>query len=168
MNCNKVNRTVRFSAVIVLSLSLVMVLAGCSTLGIATLDDLEATESRLRSANQATDTRTRANEQAIQQVTADVASLTEMQQQIQASVAQLDEQFAAARTWLESMDLESMAESAQRTEAAALTAEQRSRNIVVGYLEWARKHRAMLDEQIKTLQQAVDNPAALESDAEGQ
>jgi chromosome segregation ATPase len=145
-----------------------IILAGCSTLGIATLDDLEATETRLQNAQRATDTRTRTNEQAIQQVTTDVASLTEMQQQIQASVAQLDEQFAAARTWLESMDLESMAESADRTEAAALMAEQRSRNIIVGYLEWARKHRAMLDEQINTLQQAVDNPAALESDADGQ
>lgn len=168
MHRTRVNWTVRLSAVIVLSLSLMMILAGCSTLGIATLDDLEATENRLQSANSATDTRARNNEQALQQMTADITELTQMQQEIQASVAQLDEQFAAAKTWLESMDLESMAESAQRTESAALTAEQRSRNIVVGYLEWARKHRSLLDEQIKMLQQAVDNPAALEPDADQQ
>jgi len=155
MHSSITGSSVRVAAVIVVALSLMPFLSGCSTLGIATTEDLEATETRLRSAQRATDTRARTNEQALQEMSASVDQLTEMQQQVAASIAELNEQFASAKTWLDGMELESMAESAQRTEAAALTAEQRSRNIVVGYLEWARKHRAMLDEQIKILEQAT-------------
>ena len=111
---------------------------GCSTFGIATVDDLDAAESRMQTANRATTSRI----EALEQSNADMQTSV---QQVTANFAELQKQFDDAKTWLEGIDLEHLAETSK-------TAEARSQAIVDGYLQWAKDQRNLLDEQIKAIE----------------
>ena len=99
---------------------------------------LEAAESRLQTANRATVSRI----EALEQTSTDNQALV---QQVSANMAALQEQFEAAKTWLEGLELDTLAEHTKNAEA-------RSQAIVDGYLEWAKSQRAILDEQIKAIE----------------
>ena len=120
-------------------------LAGCSTLGIATLDDLNTTETRLRNSTNATATR-------VDELEKDKAEIQQSMTQITTSLDTLNARFARASKWLETMNLDTISEDAQKAQMAAINAESRSRAFLTQYLEWIKAQHAMLEEQIATLE----------------
>lgn len=139
----------------VLALALaVPFLGGCSTLGIATADDLTETESRLQNMSRANTTRI----DNLEQSTADTrATLTELS----AGVDSLNTRFAQAKKWLETMNLETISRDASEASQRALTAEARSREFLTAYLEWIKSMQTLLQQQITLLESRMaEDPSA--------
>ncbi len=141
-------------AVVLLALALaVPFLTGCSTLGIATSDDLTAMESSLRNSNNATNTRI----DNVEKSTGDMqAELT----QITTSLDSLNVRFARAATWLETMSLDTIAEESKKATEEARAVAAVSRVFFQNYLEWIKEQHAALDLQIKTLEAQVNKAPA--------
>jgi chromosome segregation ATPase len=134
-------------------------LGGCSTLGIATLDDLDASETRLRNSSNATATR-------IDELEKDKTDLQQTLTQITTSIDTLNARFARASEWLQTMNLDTISEDAEKAQMAAMGAEARSRAFLTHYLEWIRAQHAALQEQI-TLLEAKLNEGETGSPGEG-
>jgi outer membrane murein-binding lipoprotein Lpp len=127
-------------------------LSGCSTLGIATTDDLTAAESRLQNSQRATTTRV----DNLEKNTSDLqATLT----QISSNIDTLNTRFARAKVWLENMNIDTIAADSQEASAAAISAEARSRAFFSHYLDWIKSLNAMLEEQITTLETQMKSDA---------
>jgi prefoldin subunit 5 len=126
----------------------VPLLNGCSQLGIATADDLTATESRLENSNRATNSRI----DTLEKSTSDMqVSLNE----IAASIDTLNARFGRAKVWLETMNIDTIAQDAEKATNAALAAESNAMAFFTQYLEWIKQQHAALEEQIKTLETAT-------------
>lgn len=124
-------------------------LSGCSTLGIATTDELTATENRLQGSNSATNARLDQLEQGS----------TDMQQtltQITASLDSLNANFAEAKAWLQTMDLDTISEDAKSATQAATEAESRSRAFLAHYLEWLKAQQDLINQQITMLESKLN------------
>jgi hypothetical protein len=123
-------------------------LNGCAQMGIAKADDLAATESRMENSNQATNTRI----DALEKSTNDMQlSLNE----IAASIDTLNARFGRAKVWLETMNIDTIAQDAEKATNAALAAESNATAFFTQYLAWIRQQHAALDQQIKTLEAAT-------------
>jgi chromosome segregation ATPase len=133
-------------AAVLLALALVLpVLNGCSTLGIATTDDITAMEARLQSANSATDTRVNTLEQ-------NTADMQQTLNEITASLDTLNARFARAKTWIETMNIDTISADVQEASQKAMSAEARSRAFLEHYLEWIKSQQALFEQQIVTLE----------------
>jgi len=157
-------RMLRRHAVVLLGFVLaVPLLSGCSQLGIATADDLTTTESRLENSNRATNSRI----DTLEKSTSDMqVSLDE----IAASIDTLNARFGRAKIWLETMNIDTIAQDAEKATNAALAAESNAMAFFTQYLAWIRQQHAALEEQIKTLETATKKDgsgAAKSSDKAG-
>jgi chromosome segregation ATPase len=136
----------RRGAVVLLALALAApLLSGCSTLGIATSEELSATESRLENSSRATNSR-------LDNLEKGTADLQQTLAQITSSIDSLNTGFARAKKWLETMNLDTISADAQAASNAAVSAEARSRAFLKHYLEWIKQQHALLEKQIATLE----------------
>jgi predicted nucleic acid-binding Zn-ribbon protein len=143
---NNLPRRVRNGTLIFVALALAIpFLGGCSTLGIATTEELDAVNGRLESSNRSTGTRLDALEK-------DSADLQQTLGEMTASIETLNSQFAEAKTWLETMNIASITEDSQKATAAATAAETRIRLFLTHYLEMLRAQQASLEEQITVIE----------------
>ena len=140
-------------AVLVLVLALaVPFLNGCSTLGIAKTDDLAAMEKRLQSSGSSTDKRVDTLEK----------SATETQQdlnQISANIDTLNPRFVRAKGWLETMNLDTIATDAHDASKVAQSAASNSNAFFTQYLEWVKAQHTLLEQQIKMLEDRINEDA---------
>jgi chromosome segregation ATPase len=115
--------------------------SGCSTLGIATEDDLVATQSRLDSLGRVTGSIDRS-----------VTQLQENERAMRAQMDSLSARYQAARQWLESLDLEAISQNVDQIHETAMNAESRSKMLNESYLSWLRTQHQYLGEEIKALE----------------
>ena len=141
-------------AVVLLALALaVPFLNGCSTLGIATADDLTAMESSLRNSNNATNTRIDNVEKSTGDMQAELTQMT-------TSLDSLNARFARAATWLETMSLDTIAEDTKKATEEARAVAAVSQEFFKSYLEWIKAQHAALDQQIKILDAQMNKSPA--------
>ena len=144
----------RRCAVVVLASAMAEpLLNGCSTLGIATTDELTATENRLQSSN----TTTNARLDGLEKNTSDMQTTLS---QMTASVDTLNARFARAKEWIESINIDTISSDAQAAQKAAMDAEARSRAFLTHYLEWLKSQQALLAKQIETLEAQMKQDVA--------
>ena len=134
----------------------VPLLGGCSTLGIATLDDLSASEAQIRNTNTATATR-------IDELEKENADMQQTLTQVTASLDTLNNRFQRASVWLQNMNLDTISADAQKAQDAAMSAEARAAAFLTHYVEWMKKQQALIQEQIAALEAKME---AAPSDAE--
>ncbi len=135
----------RYAALLFALAMAVPIFNGCSTLGIATTDELTAMESSVRTSNNSTNTRIDNLEKSTGELQTTLAQMT-------ASIDTLNARFARAKTWLETMNVDTISADAQRASEAAMSAEARSRAFLEHYLEWIKEQHAALEKQIATLE----------------
>jgi hypothetical protein len=147
-------------AILLLVFALVMpLLGGCSQLGIAKVDDLTATETRLQNQGRANTTRI----ETLEKADADMQkTLTELV----AGVDTLNTRFMRAKAWLETMDLDTIADNANEASKLALSAEARSQDFFKNYLAWIREMQSLLQKQILLLEAKMEDSAAGATPAE--
>jgi uncharacterized phage infection (PIP) family protein YhgE len=121
------------------------ILNGCSTLGIATTDDITAMESRLQNSDRSTVTRVDNLERGTNDMQVTLNQIT-------SNIDSLSAQFSRARVWLETMNLDTISADAQEATKAATSAEARSRAFLEHYLEWIKEQHATLEKQITALE----------------
>ena len=138
----------RYAAILLALVMAVPFLNGCSTLGIATTDELTAMESSQRTSNNSTNTR-------IDNLEKSTGDLQTTLTQMTASIDTLNVRFARAKTWLETMNIDTITADAQKASDAALSAEARSRAFLEHYLEWIKAQHAALEQQITTLEAQI-------------
>ena len=148
------NREFRDRAIVLLVFAMVMpLLGGCATLGIATSDELTATETRLKNS-------TRANTTRIDNAEKSNAEMQKTLTELTTSIDTLNTRFLRAKAWLETMNMDTIAADAQEASQLALSAEARSREFFVQYLEWLKSMQAALVKQIELLETKMkDGPA---------
>ena len=129
-----------------LLVALVPVLSGCSQLGIATTDDLEATESRMQNSNRTTNSRLDSVEQLSKDLSADIDSL--------------NVRFQRASEWLKTMNLDTISKQANDASAAAIALEQQNRMFITKYLEWLKAQQKLIAEQITAIEAKMEASAA--------
>ncbi len=145
------NRSQRSALALLLAVALIVpLLGGCSTLGIATLDDLNATETRLRTSNNAAATR-------IDDIEKDKADMQQTLMQVTASLDTLNSRFERASVWLQNMNLDTISADAQRAQQAAMSAESRAAAFLTHYIEWMKAQQTLLQEQIAALEAKMEN-----------
>ena len=120
-------------------------LNGCSTLGIATADELTAVETRLRNADRAATTRIEVLETDTAEMKTTIAAIT-------TELDSLNVRFARARTWLETMNLDTITADAQAAVASAKSLETSSKSFMDNYLDLIRAMNALFDQQLKLLE----------------
>jgi paraquat-inducible protein B len=146
------NRSQRFPLAVLLAVALIVpLMGGCSTLGIATLDDLNATETRLRTSSNATATR-------IDDLEKDKADMQQTLTQVTASLDTLNSRFERASVWLQNMNLDTISADAQRAQQAAMSAESRAAAFLTHYIEWMKAQQTLLQEQIAALEAKMESP----------
>lgn len=146
-------RGARSCTVLALAFALaVPFLNGCSQLGIATADELAATDTRVESYNSSANTRL----DGLEKNTSDMQTTLN---QITASIDTLNARFARASEWLKTMNLDTISTDAQKASAAAISAEARSAAFLAHYLEWIKAQHAALEEQITTLEAKMKQSA---------
>jgi hypothetical protein len=138
----------------------VPLLNGCSQLGIATTDELEASENRLASSNQSTQSR-------IADLEKSTGDMQQTLDTIAASVDSLNASFQRASVWLREMNLDTITSRAAEATEAAEEAEARTMLFLQHYLDWVKGQNAILDEQIKTLETAISKSQAGSADDAG-
>ena len=132
--------------VVMITLAMVMpFFAGCSTLGIATTDELTSTETRLQNSNSATNTRLDTVEKSTTDMQATLAQMT-------ASVDTLNARFARAKVWLETMNLDTIAEDASKASQAAIAIEARNRAFLESYIGWLKAQQEQIAKQLAELE----------------
>jgi methyl-accepting chemotaxis protein len=152
---NKNNGQFRTRVVVLIALAAtVPCLGGCSTLGIATADDLTATESRLQNSY-------RANATRIENLEQSSADMQQTLNELSAGIDSLNTRFQRAKTWLETMNLDTIARDAQEASTLSLAAEARSREFFAVYLDWIKSMQALLQQQITLLESKMgEDPSA--------
>jgi len=125
--------------------TLLPVLSGCSQMGIATTDDLEATESRLQNSNRTTNSRLDSVEQLSKDSQATLNDLS-------ADIDSLNVRFLRASAWLKTMNLDTISKQANDASAAAIALEQQNRVFVTKYLEWLKAQQKLIAEQITAIE----------------
>ena len=146
----------RGPAVVLFAIMLAAPFLGCSTLGIATTDELTAAENRLQSSSNSTNSR-------LDNLDKSSAETQQVLAQISAQLDSLSAGFAQAKAWLESMNFETMTSAAENASKAASAAEARSLTFLTQYLEWVKAQHTMLGEQIKTLEATMQQDTASQS-----
>lgn len=135
---------------------LIPALVGCSTLGIATTDDLTAAEQRMT-------TSSGASQQRIAELEKTNTEMNQTLQQVYAEIDSLNNSFAEAKQWLQSMDLATISEDAKNASASA----QAANSFLVMYLEWLKEQHAVIEKQMAALQQlTAAAPAAPDASEE--
>ena len=145
---------VRRHVVVLLAVALVVpFVSACSQLGIATTDDLTATEARLDNSNRTTLNR-------LDTLEKDKTDLQSSLNQITSSIDTLNARFARAKEWLETMNLDTIAEDAQKAQNAAISAEARSTAFLTHYLEWIKAQHTLLGQEIAAIEAKMKDTAA--------
>ena len=145
-------RSQRFPLAVLLAVALIFpLLGGCSTLGIATLDDLSTTETSLRNSNNSTATR-------IDELEKDNADMQQTLTQVTATLDTLNARFERASVWLQNMNLDTISADAQRAQQAAMSAESRAAAFLAHYIEWMKAQQTLLQEQIAALEAKMESP----------
>ena len=148
------HRTRRRGIALFVAVTLLPVFGGCSQLGIATTDDLEATESRLQNSNRTTNSRLDSVEQASQDYQATLNTLA-------ASVDTLNVRFARAKEWLQTMNLDTISKQANDASAAAIALEEQNRVFLAKYIGWLKAQQALIAEQITVIEAKLQTSAAI-------
>ncbi len=130
------------------------VLSGCSMLGIATTDDLEAAESRLQNSNRTTTSRLDSVEKLSKDSQANLKELT-------ADIDSLNVRFQRASEWLKTMNLDTISKQANDASAAAIALEQQNRVFITKYLEWLKAQQELIAEQITVIEAKMKASAAI-------
>ena len=138
-------RELRRRAVVLLALAAAPFLSGCSTLGIATTEELAATETRLQNSNRDTSARLDNLEQG-------TADMQQTLNQIATSIDTMNTRFGRAKTWLETMNLDTISQDAQAASKAALDVDSRHKAFLTGYLEWLKGQQALIEKQIAAVE----------------
>jgi chromosome segregation ATPase len=124
-------------------------LTGCSTLGIAEVKNVDAKNQQQDSQINGVDQRVQSTEAAIQQI-------AQQQQAYSARIDSLDANVTQMRTWLASLNVDTIAQDAQRATALAEEAEGRTRSIISHYLARLQKELTALEAEIAAAQQQLD------------
>jgi len=120
-------------------------LTGCSTLGIAKVDDLQAAESRL--ANQNTSTNAE-----LKKTNEDLKRLQEWNAQQQASMDSLSAEIAQVREWVKTLDVEDIANDASLARASALQGEERWLGILERLIKKLRDRQTAQADELQYLE----------------
>jgi hypothetical protein len=135
-----------FLALILMSLfALSLSLSGCSTLGIATADDLEATQAGLENQVSSNRTRTDALEGRMNALADSLQQVSQSQATHQASIDSLENRFQRAADWLNSMDFDTMSKDV--SDAKGYT-----RQVTQSVLDWLIGQRSFLDTEIQKIE----------------
>ena len=129
---------------------------GCSTLGIATTEELTDLESRIQTSGRTSNTR-------LDKIETDQATILQQMSEISASIDSLNTSFANASEWLKTMNLDTISADAKNATNAATLAEARSRKFLDYYLAWIKSQHTALEKQIADLEASM-KPAAEESE----
>jgi len=123
-------------------------------LGIATTDDLEATESRLQNSNRTTNSRLDSVEKLSKDSQANLKELT-------ADIDSLNVRFQRASEWLKTMNLDTISKQANDASAAAIALEQQNRVFITKYLEWLKAQQELIAEQITVIEAKMKASATI-------
>jgi len=149
----------------VLALATAPWLTGCSTLGIAKVEDLQAAESRL--ANQNTSTNAE-----LKKTKDDLKRMQEWNAQQQVAMDSLSAQVAEVRAWVKTLDIDDIAKDASVAKAAALKGEERWMGILERLIKQLRERQTAQADELQyleglwsALQVQAETTAASESSA---
>ena len=131
---------------------LLPLLGSCGTLGIATTDELAATESRLQNSNGATNTR-------IQKAESNSKEMQEDLMQLSANIDTLNVRFVRAQEWLEAMNLDTISAQAEEASKTATAIEEQNRMFLAKYLEWLKAQQAVIAERITAIEARIKDSA---------
>ena len=135
----------RCLVLVLLAMSTAPWLTGCSTLGIAKVDDLQAAESRL--ANQNTSTNAE-----LKKTKDDLKRLQEWNAQQQVSMDSLSAQVAEVREWVKTLNVEDIAQDASLAKAAALKGEERWMGILERLIQQLRARQTTQADELQYLE----------------
>ena len=130
------------------ALSLATILAlmcGCSTLGIATKDDLTEADTRRQNDTREANLRLSQLEERSNDYEASLAAVS-------ASMDTLNAQFAQAAEWIQALDLDNLSQQASEASQAAIAMEEQNRAFMTKYLEWLKAQQALIGEQVSMLE----------------
>ena len=129
----------------VLALAALPWVTGCSTLGIAKIEDLQAAETRMANQN----TSTNAEVKTVKQ---DMQRLQEWNAQQQAGMDSLSQQIAEVRRWVETLNVDDIAQDASFAKAAALKGEERWMGILERLINDLRSRQTRQAEELQYLE----------------
>jgi septal ring factor EnvC (AmiA/AmiB activator) len=132
--------------------TLVMLLCGCSVLGIATKDDLTEADTRRQSDTRDANLRISQLEERTKDSQASLAELS-------ASMDSLNAQFAQAADWIQALDLDDISQQASEASQAAIAIQEQNRAFMTKYLEWLKAQQALLAEQVSMIEAKMNTAA---------
>ena len=132
--------------------TLVMLVCGCSTLGIATKDDLTEADTRWKTDSRETSQRISQLDERTKDSQASLAELS-------ASLDSLNAQYAQAADWIRELDLDDISRKAGEASQAASAIQEQNRAFMTTYLEWLKAQQALLAEQVSMIEGKM-GPAA--------
>jgi hypothetical protein len=121
---------------------------GCSTLGIAKVEDLETLDANVQRQNTATTQRLSNIEGSLQQ-------LVDQEAQRQARLDSMSADVAQMRSWLGSLNIETLSQDAQRASMLAETAETRGRTLLQHYRDRLIQEQQLLMQEIQFIEQLM-------------
>jgi len=122
---------------------------GCSTLGIATTEELEAVDSRVQ-------TQHRSNTSRLDTIEQQNAQMLQQLSQISSRLDTLETGFEQARVWLEALNLDEISDAAKTASDLTATMQAQSQAFLVNYLRWIKTQRDVLDEQLIELEKKLN------------
>lgn len=128
-----------------LVLSVAPLSTGCATLGIAKLEDLQATETRLANRNTSTNA-------TIKSMKQDMQNLQDWNAKQQVSMDSLLSGIAEMRQWISALNVEAIAEDATFAKTAAAQGEKRWSDILERLVTNLRTQQAAKDEELLYLE----------------
>ncbi|UCE01806.1 MAG: hypothetical protein JSW67_11105 [Candidatus Latescibacterota bacterium] len=128
-------------------------LVGCSTLGIAQVEDLETLDANVQRQNTATTQRLSNIEGSLQQ-------LVDQEAQRQALLDSMSADVAQMRSWLNSLNIETLSQDAQRASMLAETAETRGRTLLQHYRDRLIQEQQLLMQEIQFIEELMQGASA--------
>jgi hypothetical protein len=159
-------RTAALIAALVLAGAL-FALGGCSTLGIATTDQMDGVAAWQDSVGRvlaATSAQSSNNNARLADLDSVEARLERVEEDSQATLDTLQVRMERARAWAESLELDRLANDARGAEAAAASAARRSEIFTESYLSHLISQRKALQVQIDQILTMMDSVRTLEGE----
>lgn len=132
------------SAIGVMSLA-----TGCSTLGIATVEEMEALDSRVQTQNRSTTSRLDTIEQQNTQVLQQLSSIS-------ARLDTLETDFERAADWLRALDLDEISTAAKDASELSAQMQAQTQSFLMNYMRWIKTQRDALDAQLQDLEAKLE------------
>jgi len=149
----------RWMILTLLALAAVPWVTGCSTLGIAKVEDLQAAETRMANQNTSTNADLKATKQDLQR-------LQEWNAKNQASMDSLSAEIAEVREWVATLDVEDIAKDASFAKAVAEKGEERWMGILERLIGQLRSRQTQQAEELQYLE-GLWNALQVQSDPSG-